>query len=191
MIGFVHIPKNGGSAVKLWFENHNIQLKTYGHSRFDEVDRSSAVWWFALCRNPYQRAISYYEFARIKAQRVIVKNRRDQNFFIHQEVLKLYNSGFNDWLLYYGDIITQFKQTQLQYISAGNEKVDCVLKLENLQRDWRTIKIITGVDKDLLPSNITKKTSQSYYTKTSQNFVCELFDDDFEYFKYSRDLPAL
>lgn len=189
-IGFIHIPKNGGSSVKQWFADQHIDLITHGHNRFDEVDSSSANWWFAMCRNPYHRVISYYEFSRVKAQRVITKNRGDDNFVMHQDVLELCKSGFENWVLHYGYIVPQFTQTQLRYITAGTVKVNYVLKLENLQREWRTIKIITGVDAELGRTNVTEKSMNSYYTKTSQEFVCEMFRDDFEYFKYSPDLPA-
>ena len=188
MLGFIHIPKNGGSSVKKWFQDNQVDVVSTGHARFSEVDYTTADWWFATCRNPYHRVISYYEFSKAKADRVLVKHPLAAQQLLHQSTQALYNTGFENWLLHYSKLIPQFSYTQVSYITNALAKINYVLKLENVRREWLTLQIITGVRKPLETINTTQKTLQQYYTKTSQEFVCELFREDFEFFKYSKDL---
>lgn len=197
MLGFIHIPKNGGSSVKKWFQDNQVDVVSTGHARFSEVDYTTADWWFATCRNPYHRVISYYEFSKNKADQFLAKHPLpkpvddplEAKELLHQSTQALYNTGFENWVLHYSKLVPQFEYTQVSYITNASAKINYVLKLENVKREWLTLQIITGVCTSLKTVNPTQKTLQQYYTKTSQEFVCELFREDFEFFKYSKDLP--
>jgi hypothetical protein len=71
---FVHIPKTGGMSIrKLLIEKFGYQVKTYNseagpdlHDTLFQLESlnptSPETFVFAVCRNPYRRAYSYYSY---------------------------------------------------------------------------------------------------------------------------------
>ena len=184
MIGFIHIPKNGGSSIKHWLRSNGIEIAGIQHQTFSQVDVDRAPWWFAVTRNPFERIVSYYEFTRIKSARMLKKNIDDIARQAHTTALDLYYTGFKNWLFNYGTVNTQFNITQTQFITRDDQKINIVLRLESIELDWKIIQERTGIYKPLQISNTTKKLSNNYFDSESIEFVINHWREDFINFDY-------
>jgi len=189
MIGFIHIPKNGGCAVKHWFKKNNLSLySAHRHQRFDELNLRNADWWFAISRNPYQRIISYYEFSIKKSQKRVKKNIPNNEKDLYFKTINLYQKGFEEWVYNYQYIVPQFVWLQKNYVERCDKKIDQILKLEDINNEWKIIQNRTNVFLDLPIENKTQKTKKTYYNDLTQEYVYNLFKEDFEFFNYNQEL---
>lgn len=187
---FLHIPKTAGTSIKTILINDlgGINYRTHVAAKFidEHIKDYSYLFKFAVVRNPYSRAVSWYnhliresEFGKKKEE--IVKPLSFEYFVKEQKAIynnriKLKNFGL--W------------STQKEYISKdGRVIIDYVCRYENLQNDM-----------DLLFKKIVGKTFQlphkknwgvqddweKYYTDELKDIVHDRMKEDFEYFGYRR-----
>ena len=179
-IGYVHVPKTGGTFIKKWFKDNGITIYNHGHATVEHC-REHARWWFATVRNPYHRMVSWYEFFKEKAERELKRNNRPPGRY--RDMLEVYNKGFKHFLTHGDDAVGYLHRTQSQWV----EGVDCVIKLEELYSQWHNIYIRTGCE-TALPSHRAKtKDISSYYDNYTRTLVQELYSEDFEQFGYDKD----
>lgn len=65
---FIHIPKNGGSAVTTWLQQNHIEFMLGKPGKGVGKHKKASAWEqeetkkFCVVRNPYTRIISYYNY---------------------------------------------------------------------------------------------------------------------------------
>jgi hypothetical protein len=147
-IGYVHVPKTGGTFIKKWFKDNGITIYSRGHERYEDSPEQ-ARWWFATVRNPYHRMVSWYEFFREKAERELKRNSRPPDRY--HKMLEIHNKGFKHFLTHGDDAVWYLHRTQCRWVDG----VDHVMRLEDIYTEWHQIYIRTGCDA-ALPSHTAK-----------------------------------
>lgn len=202
---FIHIPKSGGTSI----ENVLFQdvEKTINPSNADEVqesrknlfgrDRKMSRWLqhltyteivkceyvnqktiknffkFSFVRNPWSRKLSEYEWN--------VRINKDTNKF-DMSFTDFVKSTYSPYKAYvHSDPMYNFIVDE-----SGNNKMDFIGKLENLQEDFNFVCDKIGIPKQQLPhANKTKhKHYTEYYNDETRQIVAEKYAKDIEYFGY-------
>lgn len=177
---FIHIPKTGGSSI-----NFTLGIPREHVTAFELRGRIGAERWekkfkFAFVRNPWDRAVSSFHFARIRNSRFVALT-------------------FSDWLqlayverhpLYF-DLPHSFSP-QFDWINDRKEDVivDFVGRFENLQQDFATVceRIGHPVVEKLRHSNKTKHEDyRHYYRDKDVDLVAKWYKKDIEFFGYTFD----
>jgi hypothetical protein len=65
---FIHIPKNGGTAVRLALTLRRVALERPIHARYVELEPRTDRRYFCVVRNPWSRTASRYLYTRRIAQ---------------------------------------------------------------------------------------------------------------------------
>ena len=69
---FIHIPKTGGTSVRKFLLDNDIQFyyghepKQVGRHRYASVWKDEESYKFTIVRNPYARTVSYYNYTTTK-----------------------------------------------------------------------------------------------------------------------------
>lgn len=185
---FIHIPKNAGTSII----NSFPVTKYLGHGSYKmhrlHIARSRLnVKTFAIVRNPWDRFVSAYEYARM------------ENSFWHNDtnpnpLYKIASScSFDKFVKYIynmRDKLNRIDDTALyhvypQYIwmvdHTNTIKVDYVIRYENLENELSNI----GLHTELKDLNKSPHTSyQSYYTDESKELIAKMYAKDIELFGY-------
>jgi len=181
---FIHIPRTGGmtisKALKLQkYRNRRRLTKgaeysgivTFGHEILPRLQRRGLVpveaFFFAFCRNPYERAVSLWAF----------NNKRNEAGLTFRE----FCLGLDGW----GWRIRTPQARWLDDIELG-----FLGRYETLQADFDTLRGILGVERHRpLPRlNRTEHPScQDIYTDEMQAIVRAHYARDFERFGYADD----
>lgn len=149
-ITFFHLPKNAGSSIARWLVNHvggDEYMHDFRHATprqlkpmFDDFG-----WSFCCVRNTWDRYVSWY------------------NFFKGQDKMHI---SFNDYM-----DACMTKDLSAKYIKRMNDqltfanKVDYVIRYENLLDDFKIVQQKTNCDQPLTKSNSSKRTAYTdYYT---------------------------
>lgn len=213
---FVHIPKTGGLSIeamlkpfdekakrKAWnriarqlhlplpmknafFGRHDsIRLIEKLSTDFSLAEMSS----FAVVRNPYDHAVSHYNFLRTLPRHRFGERVRKMSF---QEYLLLRARPASMmtevmrkdyWFLRLPD------QTSFISDASGNIKIKHVLRLENLVTEWPELERKIGLPKTALLHRNKGHTRDEtpyteYYNETSRSIVKKVYQRDFEHFGY-------
>jgi hypothetical protein len=170
---FVHIPKTGGTSIvealnlKFWDLKGNTEVKNYTirHNRFcnlqEEIDSLGSFLKFTFVRNPYDRAISLYEYGK--------KRRR-----INKEV------SFLDFCLNIDSYYWLIKTPQVYW----NDEFDFIGRFETLEEDVKMLAKRIGIKNCTLPHLLKSERKEVYYCKKSKPIIAEYFKKDFETFNY-------
>ena len=189
---FVHVPRTAGIYIQealglkiLRYPHRARRLfkqegrVTFGHMDYRKLVRKGVVgkefnrraFKFAFVRNPFDRAVSHYHYAR----------RR------HPDILDP-GVGFLDWtrtLEDYGRVFCP------QYFFLEGIQLDKVGRFESLDDDLLEVAEELGVevDDDIGPRNTTRhRPFQTYYDGESEERVREFYRGDFERFGYDDHL---
>ena len=121
---------------------------------------------FSVARNPWSRAVSIYKYG-------IQQNRLEDIPF--KEAVKTWNKYMSHWPCY-----------DYHFDKQGNQIVDFILKLENLQEDFDVVCDKIGIPRQQLPHvNKTKhKHYTEYYDDETREIVAEKFKKDVEQYGY-------
>ena len=166
---------------------------------------------FTFLRNPYDRAISSFEFLKKKYKnnlKLIKNENKDENENIikqYHEIINNFNeTNFHDFFCHrekfkisYIENHAYLTQYQMCKNTFNDVKIDYYAKYENLNEELIFIlhKIgITDIDKHLLfikknrfiNESLNKKEITSYYNEESLKAINELFADDFEHFGFQK-----
>jgi len=200
---FIWIPKTAGVSIYSLFGSPpnlkklhlvknrfaNKGIVTFGHMDYSElvkrgyVSRSfdeSAVK-FAFFRNPYDRAVSLYEY--LKTQKIMKQKRVIGNESFLSFLRRLKNSGCENIGLYN---VRGFSQCNPQVRWIENTRIDFLGKYESLEKDSKEILDLLELPAARLPHlNATHHADyRSYYCSESKEIVEEFYEEDFRYVGY-------
>ena len=190
---FIHNPKTGGSSIQHWlFTNTEcVQPKKTLHCGIQtalEYFPDIAIS-FVVVRNPWDWCVSWYHYQKQRALHKIdyIKNnsklnlKKDKyNLSVQKKVLEYLDLGFENWL------INTNHKPQTNY----TKDVDIILKLENIDNDFKQIQNILNVHTPLPHLNTTDRDNYSvYYNSNTIDIVYNKYKDDIKTFGYKYETP--
>jgi chondroitin 4-sulfotransferase 11 len=175
---FIHIPKTGGTSINRALglaDEHKTALQLRGRLGAERWERK---FRFAFVRNPWDRAVSAFKFARDR--------NKDSRFVA---------LSFRDWLrLAYVERHPLYFDTPVSFLPQFDwisDDSDCVLvdfvgRFENLAVDFTNVCERIGRKVPTLPHhNSTKRDDyRSYYDDESIEIIAHWYRKDIEYFCY-------
>lgn len=190
---FVHIPKSAGGSVKDYFD-YSDKFKT-GHKTIGEIKEliSDRVKFrdyfkFVIFRNPWDRMLSNFNY------RLSNVDRSNDSYWKN---IKKKNFSFNDWVKKVTDEvgIKELKKhnSYFSYININNNiVVDYIINFHNLNKDFKIIKKISKIRRNLESAGINShkashKNFKHYYNSKSIDLVEKIHKKDIELFEFSFD----
>jgi chondroitin 4-sulfotransferase 11 len=176
---FIHINKTAGTsignAIGLPIKDHLTAkevIARIGESKWNEAYK------FTLVRNPWDKAVSLYEYRRKKDRTEIAAR----------------GVSFSDWVkMTYGEdknydyYNVRAFQPQVDWLKDNEGKIsmDFVGKFESINEDFNHIKSVIGLDSGLPYLNASKRAGyQSYYDDETRDIVARWFHEDIDLFTY-------
>jgi hypothetical protein len=194
---FIHIPKTGGTSVEEWFEKtYGVQnITVHKHAPINYRNLSSIdAYKFSTVRNPFSRAVSWYQ----QALSLILLGESTTRFQIHGLVKEEWDKGFDYFIQHYfhvsrmnpGDDIPICPATnQVDYICLdGKLAVDKLLRFENLDMEFKEIEKITGTKHGLGRLKVGPSDDlrdwRKVYTPASKKLIEDIYKKDLDFFSY-------
>jgi len=191
---FVHIPKNAGTAIA---ENPSIAFSDHGHHFYEYYQSRYPLLWgwykkFAVVRNPWDRIVSNYEYARMKESYWHSVSGRAQNPLgqsVPHPDLELAQT------LNFSDLVKKFRKkpealkhhgwaAQWPYVMRDKDLVvDKVFKFDDLENSDEFKALVP----DLKIKNSTPKKHKNYrdyYDEECQRLVGEIYKEDIDRFGF-------
>lgn len=199
---FVHIPKTAGTSIhsKLYNrtdyeDNHKTFFELLNEH---DAELFESYWSFSVVRNPYDRFISAFEYAKTVVSEIDPNS--DFNEFIKK--IESNSSSFYSYLPIY--FMPQHKFITIKNITL----VDEIIRFENLKEEWKNLanklndfkvkrhssvgaisygNVHTKLDViNVTPSRLNKSIDHYFVNKDSKNIIYELYKKDFELFDYEK-----
>ena len=196
---FIHIPKTAGTSIEQFFDpKHRI---FYGwdkkHSLYKQhctikqirdlynVDIDS-YFKFCVVRNPWARAVSDWKWWTARPASPFLKQLRNaslKDYLLSTNGFEKINHLNNENGR--GDHF----RAQCEFTDIDNiNKMDFVLKFENLQHDWKKLCDQLNIDHDKLPrTHINQRGSPhytEYYDDVTRKIVSQKFAVDIDRYGY-------
>lgn len=188
---FIHIPKSGGTSVA-----NALYGKRVSHIKAVVLrDRMGTgeyqrMFSFAVVRNPYDRLVSAYHYAK---QGGGSEGGIRRNPLYKSNVFGSFSSFVNNWLIFQNpeDIDLIFRP---QYIfvtdNSDNVLVKWLGKIERKTEIESTVFNALGLKVHLEKRNTSKRNDfRSYYNSEIQELVYDYYKKDFELFDYPKAIP--
>jgi hypothetical protein len=187
---FVHNPKTGGTSIQKWLIDNTDSnvIKGVKHARLEIVSKRVPEynWSFSVVRNPWDWVVSWYFFKHDRAVRRIEtlkykspapnKQKKKYNIEYNQKILEEHEKGFD----FFVDKINS--NPQIHKI----QNVDYVMRLENLDNDFKLVQEKLGCFEPLPFINASKRNKdyRNYYNSKTKDIIYEKFKDDIKSFDY-------
>lgn len=180
-VQYIHIPKCGGNSVNKALEDKGLESHD-GHTtyRYYVKYREPATHYVTTVRNPWDRAVSCYEYFKIETQ-------------TFEQFIQMRQGDMHKGHAYNGQqcrLITWAAQTH--WLTDENNKLDSkiqILRLEQIQHDWDMLLRSWDMKSAILPHiNITtRRPYQEYYNNKLKDQVETAWHNDIVNFNYSFD----
>lgn len=204
---FVHIPKSAGTSISSWM--HRLIGSSnlwFDHPTLTEIESIVDVKKsFAVVRNPWDRAVSAYTHLKsmsnniegvIKTENLFLKHDKNEidvfKMLLESNDGKLKNITFEDYIKQANDlyspkgILTEklsFATPQTYWLQ---NKVDIILKYENLDSDFKIIQELCNVWEHIPLMNTTVHDHYvNYYNSETKKIVEKAFEEDIDTWKYT------
>lgn len=208
---FVHIPKTGGTSLALALEGRAMKddiligdtpkakrrkgrlrdVRTRGrlwkHSTLADidglvsVDQLDTLFTFALVRNPWDRAVSYYHWLQVQR-------------FDHPAVALSQSHDFEAFITHPATMASFERSTARSYMirADGKEQDALFVRLEHLAQDAEPLFEHLGFRLDLPHENRSDRCPdyRSYYSDQSAEAVAQSCTEDIARFGYRFDEPS-
>lgn len=184
---FIHVPKVAGTSI-----NHALYGRTLGHysaleiqSKFPQLFSDSFT--FSLVRNPWDRLLSAYRFAK-QGRTETMGMRNAQQYLIPE--FDSFESFVLEWLAHKNvDELDYVFQTQSLFLVDENGQLlpDYIGKLEHLDEDIQNVE--TKINRTLAIPHVNKTSvstsyRDAYKTQEMVDVVSTLYSRDIELFNY-------
>lgn len=190
---FIHIPKTGGSSIERVFDlQHKKNLfqprftneiegchfapQHFTHALINHFEPTCKDFFsFTIVRNPYNRTISEYFYINknFEGKKIDNFNEKDFSHWIDTSLLK-----FN----------MDHKLPQTTFLDTP---VNMILKLENINEDWKKLNKKLGTNYKLIHDNkssIDKEAILTSLSKETKLKIYKIFKDDFEKLNYENNI---
>lgn len=183
---FIHVPKAAGTSI-----NHALYGRTLGHYTISEIEAKfprlvEKCFVFSVVRNPYDRLVSAYHFAK-KGRTVDMGMSNPKQYQIPE--FKTFESFVNEWLVRQDlNKVDHVFRPQYTYISKeGKINVDYLGMVETLNQDMSNVGKKIGREITVSEMNVVKDKSSyaSYYTPAIKSTVFKIYKKDFVMLGYS------
>lgn len=190
---FIHIPKAGGTSVA-----YALFGKRAGHFYAEEVLNFTGekvfnrAYSFAIVRNPFDRLVSAYHFARQGGSKEgAIKNKK----FYSNEMFNDFPSFVTQWLVHQDPLSIEIVfRPQYLFITNQQEQVivNYIGKLEEIQKSLTIVEQAIGVS---FPIEWKNKSShlnyKTYYNAELEELVYNYYKLDFELLGYNNRIGDL
>lgn len=205
---FIHIPKTAGTSLRELLEPYCVQpersqlRRLFSHLPVPEAPEKAwlrlhdTAWWaklklprdvfrnslkFAVVRNPYDYAVSYFEYQRTFQSSSRYEKAAGEDFagFLRRMARKNRLKGI--------------RQSNWVCDLRGRVIVDELLHMERLDAELPKLLDLLGIpfDGKLARKNVTKRSPlATYYSDEAKELALALFARDFDLFGYDRALPG-
>jgi hypothetical protein len=200
---FTHPPKCGGTSLedlfgflKLREKNPSVHffkhasLKTHIEKLTQDEIEVKDFFKFSIIRNPWDRAVSFYNHNRYKEYIYYTEEAIDKK--IPKHVKDSRGMSFKEFVFtYYKNDFNSEVVTKPYMFSENSFCLDYVIRLENLKEDLLIIK-----DKGFIDSNsniphinnmdqfAARRPYFEYYDQETKNLIAKLFEWDIKIFRY-------
>tara|TARA_B100000035_G_scaffold195777_2_gene167209 strand:- start:3388 stop:3996 length:609 start_codon:yes stop_codon:yes gene_type:complete len=187
---FIHIPKNAGTSIIKAMGVENI----YMDKTIEEYKEHYNEYWdkykkFTVVRDPIDRFISAYKFARMKESGWFsATGEEGLEKHTHYELCN--SMDINEYSSYIYKNPKEFNRwiiPQTFLISNENKEIeiDYYVRYENLLEDLKKI----GIDSiEKLNSSKIEDDKVIQLTRKSKNMLYEIYDVDYQNFDYKKEL---
>lgn len=192
---FIHIPKNAGTSIEMTIHGERGQYS--GHYDWKKYERDVPDKWkdyesFSVVRNPFDRTVSNYKYARKKRSFWHnAENPEQSRMGKHFDYETLKDRSFSEAVDMLSELEHQGWGYQYPYICDEDENivVDRILKIENLQEEFNEMLNELGKERkvSLKEKNVTReeKNYREWYGEEEKKKVQEHYKTDIELFDYS------
>jgi len=183
---FIHIPKNAGTSIidQLGMHPHG-HYSWRNHPHFNEAKHS-----FCIVRNPLDRLVSCYEYARMKESHWH-SHEGNAMYGPHPDYDTLKDATFKQCLelLQAGKLKHQGWIPQWWWIAndQGNINIDYIIKMENLDEGINSMFLDLGLPElPTIPKTNTSKRKDynEYFDSEILEMAKNLYSADFKIFNY-------
>ncbi len=185
---FIHIPKAAGSSITREIFGRRVGHFTAGSIKAEMGDEQYNNYFsFTVTRNPYDRLVSAYHFARQGGSR---EGGIRKKKVYRSEIFSTFESFVNEWLVFQELSKTELIfRPQHQFVYEGSKcLVNYIGSVEELRdtEAYLSNKLMRSV-KFGISNESTRETSfEQYFTKELKEIVYELYKSDFINFNYSK-----
>jgi len=193
IVGFMHIPKTGGSAVGYTVERHpGTMIFTHRRDAIGEAvsfKEHKGTFLFAFMRNPFDRLVSAYAY--LKAGGISEDDALDARQYVepYEDFEHFVLEGIAS-----GASMSQIHlRPQTFWISDALDNIiaDFIGRFERLQEDFDEVCEMTGIKRKKLPVTRTSehRPYREYYgNEAVQDVVRSVYARDFEVGEYPTEL---
>jgi len=185
---FVHVPKVAGTSI-----SHSLYGRSLGHIRAKDIIRYGPrniqeIYSFAFVRNPWDRAVSAYHFAKSGGSNIA--GMTNAHLYKHDDFSDF--SSFCLWLSKQNlSELDPVFRSQSDFVTndEGEVIVDFLGKLEFLDSDLKRFNLATGLNLSVEKMNRSDRdVYQNYYSSKSLiDLIGEIYKEDVRNFGYRFD----
>ena len=185
---FVHLKKNAGTSVTKWlFKNTTCNKLGAKHCSFQRLEQNTNrdIMGFTFCiiRNPFARVVSSYNYHIKQIEDRIEKYKkgatRKESYKAAWAARDTYKISFEEWLDTDPSILSDIQAEKIN-------RIDCILRLENINEDFKIIQEKLNCFDPLPNNNVTIHDHyKTFYNQTTRKIVEDRCSLDFKTYGYN------